>query len=87
MRFEFDDKKSKSNKIKHGIDFIEAQYLWNDPDYIEIPAKTEDEPRSMVIGMIEAKAWAAIITYRNGITRLISVRPANKREVEIYEGK
>ena len=35
MEFEFDDNKSKRNKIKHGIDFIEAQVLWDDPDLIE----------------------------------------------------
>ena len=33
------------NKKKHGIDFIEAQALWDDPDRIEIPAKTIDEER------------------------------------------
>jgi uncharacterized DUF497 family protein len=38
MRFEFDPVKSTANKDKHGIDFVEAQVLWNDPDRIEIPA-------------------------------------------------
>jgi len=36
MKFEFDIKKSKSNKKKHGIDFAEAHVLWNDPNLIEI---------------------------------------------------
>lgn len=31
------------------IDFIEAQKLWDDPDLIEIPARTEDKPRYMII--------------------------------------
>ena len=43
MDFEFDKRKSQINKKKHGIDFIEAQALWDDPDRIEIPAKTIDE--------------------------------------------
>ncbi len=49
MEFEFDENKSASNKVKHGIDFREAQALWSDPDLIEIPAKTSDEPRFLVI--------------------------------------
>jgi len=45
MQFEFDTEKSKRNGEKHGIDFHEAQELWDDPDLIEIPAKTTDEQR------------------------------------------
>lgn len=52
MQFEFDSKKSESNKAKHGIDFYESQALWDDPDLIEIPLKASDEPRFLVIGMI-----------------------------------
>ena len=45
MRFEFDAAKSAANKLKHGIDFVEAQALWADPDRLETPARTVDEPR------------------------------------------
>ena len=86
MEFEFDKKKSESNKIKHGIDFIEAQALWDDPDLIEIPVKTSDEPRFLVIGRISDKCWSGIITYRGEKIRIISVRRARKEEVNIYEG-
>ena len=51
QNFEFDQTKSDSNLSKHGIDFVEAQKLWNDPMLLEIPAKTEDEPRYIVIGL------------------------------------
>jgi uncharacterized DUF497 family protein len=37
--FEFDAAKSESNRTKHGIDFVVAQGLWNDPMLLEIPAK------------------------------------------------
>ena len=50
MDVEYDIDKSLANRQKHGIDFAEAQSLWNDPDYIEIPAKNVDEPRFLVIG-------------------------------------
>lgn len=63
MIFEFDHSKSKINKEKHGIDFIEAQALWEDPDLLEIPAKTTDEQRFLVIGKIAVKYWSGVITY------------------------
>ena len=52
MEFEFDKRKSQINKKKPGIDFIEAQVLWIDPDRIEISAKTLDENRFLIIGKI-----------------------------------
>ena len=85
MEFEFDNRKSQINKKKHGIDFVEAQALWNDPDRIEIPAKTIDEERLLIIGKISDKCWSAIITYRNEKARIISVRRSRKEEIEIYE--
>lgn len=85
MEFEFDPAKSDNNKRKHGIDFYEAQALWNDADFIEIPLKTIDEPRFLVIGRILEKHWSAIITYRSEKVRIISVRRSRKEEVEIYE--
>ncbi len=84
--FEFDPAKSNINKDKHGIDFIEAQALWADPDVVEIPARTVDEPRFLVIGRIDEKYWSGIITYRADNIRLISVRRARDEEVELYEG-
>ena len=83
--FEFDDLKSKSNFQKHGIDFIEAQTLWNDSNLLEIPAKTLDEPRFLIIGLIEKKHWSAVITYRNEKIRLIPVRRSRAEEVTLYE--
>ena len=85
MAFEFDLRKSKANKKKHGIDFVEAQNLWNDPDLIEVPARTTDEPRYLVVGMIEQRHWSGIITYRDDNIRIISIRRARPEEVEVYE--
>jgi len=85
MEFEFDPKKSESNKQKHGIDFYEAQELWDDPDFIEIPVMTSDEPKFLVIGKISGKHWSGVITYRTEKVRIISVRRSRKEEVDIYE--
>ena len=83
--FEFDAAKSGSNRAKHGINFIEAQSLWSDPMLLEIPAKTEDEPRFLAVGQIDGKHWSAVITYRGSRIRLISVRRARTEEVALYE--
>ncbi|MBT1075284.1 BrnT family toxin [Geobacter grbiciae] len=86
MNFEFDPEKSAINKQKHGIDFVEAQILWDDPDLIEIPAKTTDEPRFLIIGIANGKHWSGVITYRGEKVRIISVRRSRSEEVAIYEG-
>ena len=85
MQFEFDHTKSKSNKKKRGIDFVEAYALWDDPSLLEIPAKTTDEQRFLVIGKIAAKHWSGVITYRGENIRIISVRLTRDEEIEIYE--
>jgi uncharacterized DUF497 family protein len=85
MAFEFDSNKSKGNRKKHGIDFHEAQALWTDEDRLEIPAKTLDEPRYLVIGKIKNKYWSAVITYRGENIRIISVRRSRDEEMELYE--
>ena len=83
--FEFDIVKSESNRDKHGIDFEEAQQLWGDTMLLEISAKTEGEPRFLVIGQILDKHWSAVITYRGTSIRLISVRRSRTEEVALYE--
>ena len=85
MNFEFDPSKSSGNKEKHGLDFDEAQALWDDPDLLEVPVKTSDEPRFLVVGKIAGKHWSGIITYRGDVVRIISVRRARKEEIALYE--
>ncbi len=84
MEFEFDAAKSRTNLDKHGIDFVEAQRLWADEDRLEIPARTEDEPRYVLIAAVGQKLWSACFTYRKGRIRLISVRRARKEERALY---
>ena len=85
MIFEFDPDKSAANHEKHGIDFVRAQVLWEDADYVEVPLKTVDEARFMVIGKIEGNVWSGIITYRGESVRIISVRRSRKEEIAVYE--
>jgi len=83
--FEFDEAKSQSNLKKHGIDFVEAQLLWLDSDLLEIPAKTVDESRLLMVGKIGDKHWSAVVTHRSENIRIISVRRSRKEEIDLYE--
>ncbi len=86
MALEFDPRKSATNLAKHGIDFVDAQRLWEDPDLLEIPARTEDEPRWLIIGCIDAKLWSAVVTSRGDAIRIVSVRRSRDDEVALHEG-
>jgi uncharacterized DUF497 family protein len=85
--FEFDEAKSRVNKVKHGVDFFEAQDLWLDGDLLRLPARSDVEPRFLFIGRIGGVCWSAITTFRGESVRLISVRRSHPREVQAYEGE
>lgn len=85
MEFEFDPQKSAANKRKHGIDFVEGQALWDDPERLELPAKTVGEQRYMLIGKIQSRHWAAVFAIRGEKTRIMSVRRARTKETNAYE--
>ncbi len=87
MKFEHNPGKSAENKRKHGIDFEEAQALWADPSLVEIPARTSDEPRWLLIGKIGEKHWSAVVTGRDQSVQRISVRRSRDKEVNIYESE
>lgn len=87
VMFEFDQAKSDANKRKHGIDFSEAQALWRDANQLRVAARTGNEARFVVVGLIGGKHWSAVITYRAEAVRLISVRRSRNAEVRAYEGK
>ena len=85
MIFEFDPKKSSANKQKHGVNFIEAQRLWDDENLLVYPARTVDEKRFIAVGLIDKKHWSAIYTIRGENIRIISVRRSRIEEVNSYE--
>jgi len=85
MEFEFDPQKSAANLAKHGIDFAEAQRLWNDPRLYAAPVLTHDESRTTLTGRIDDLTWTAVVTRRGDNIRIISVRRARRNEVKLYE--
>ena len=54
---------------------------------VEIPARTTDEPRSIVIGQISGKCWSGVITYREQVIRIISVRRSRPDEVQFMKAE
>ncbi|MEZ5572228.1 MAG: BrnT family toxin [Halioglobus sp.] len=87
MDFEYDECESLANLEKHGMDFVDTQALWSDPDLLEIQARTDDEPRYLAIGVIDSKHWSAVFTYCGEIVRVISVRLSRDEEVVLYESQ
>ncbi|SFV51345.1 COGs COG2929 [hydrothermal vent metagenome] len=86
MKFEYDEKKSNINKEKHGIDFVEAQKLWQNEDALIVPANVVDgEIRYALISFYKGKCFVAIYTLRDGLYRIISVRRCRKNEERSYE--
>lgn len=85
MIFEYDPIKSASNRNKHGIDFEEAQAIW-ERDPLILPSRFPDEPRKLAIGQLGKRVYTAIFTERDDKIRLISCRRASKEEIRIYEG-
>jgi uncharacterized protein len=85
MDFEWDPVKSESNWRKHGIDFETAKNLWLDQNRVEIYAPHPVEDRMILIAKHLDKIWTAIYTPRQDAIRIISVRRARQKEVDLYE--
>jgi len=86
FKFEYDENKSLANKKKHGIDFSEAQALWNNEDALVVPASTSgEEPRYALVSRLNRKCFIAIFTLRGEKYRIISVRRCRKKEEDLYE--
>lgn len=85
--FEFDEDKSRANKSKHGIDFVEAQTLWLDDKLYQVRARAGNEERFLMVGRIGHRHWSAVVSYRGQRVRLISVRRSRFEEVVVYESQ
>ena len=83
--FEYDPDKSKTNMDKHGIDFDEAQNLWDDAYKILFPVVLKGESRVLMVARYQGKHWTAIYTMRGEKIRIISVRRSRQKEVQYYE--
>jgi uncharacterized protein len=70
LRFEWDEKKNRSNRRKHGVWFEEAQSAFHDPNsrLFDDPEHSEDEDRFILIGMgLREDLWSSFTAIRNPI--------------------
>jgi uncharacterized DUF497 family protein len=85
MEFEFDEAKRLATVANHGIDFLDADTLFDNPHLVG-PARTvEDEQRWLAVGMIDDVHVTAIFTRRGTAIRLISMRKASDSERKRYQ--
>jgi uncharacterized DUF497 family protein len=90
LRFEWDERKNRSNRTKHGVWFEEAQTAFRDPDarLFHDPEHSEEEDRFILIGLsFAARPLVVVQCYRepDSQIRIISARKAAKKEFEFYE--
>ena len=85
MKFEYDENKSRSNKLKHNVDFEDAKTVWEDEERTEVKTLFPEETRYLNIGKIDNKLYTVVVTYRDDNIRIISTRRARKKEIEIYD--
>lgn len=84
---DFDSEKSEWTVQNRGISFVAARKVWQDVDAIEGPGNSvRGEERWIKVGLIDSKLWTVVFTYRAGLIRVISVRPARKDEKDAYYG-
>ena len=81
--FEFDKMKSLAKEQKHGLNFEEAQALWQRPS-IMLRSQYPEEERWLLIAEYKNVYWAAIFTYREDNIRIISVRKARDNEKKYF---
>lgn len=89
LKFEWDEEKDWSNKLKHGIRFEEAQQIWADESALEFydPDHSDDEERWIRVGVNVVRGILFVVFSEPGVRtiRIISARKANKEERQVYE--
>lgn len=84
VEIEFDPAKDAANVDKHGVSLARTGQL-------EIVAVTENsrpeerERRFRIYGLLEGEAYCAVVTWRDGTARAISLRRANRMERKRHE--
>jgi uncharacterized protein len=82
--FEWDENKRTINLSKHGIDFVDSVYIFQDPDRIEMESVQNEEIRYQTIGTVHHVVLLIVYVYRDGKRRIISARRASKKERDVY---
>lgn len=88
-RYEWDEKKNRANRAKHGITFRVAAAVFLDPNAVARQDREVDgEERWQTIGFAGAILTVAYTSRDEDgdeVTRIISARKATREERRIYE--
>lgn len=86
MQFDWDMEKATANLQKHGISFLAAILVFNDPDLLEMDSTRLEygETRMKAIGKVQGQIITVIYTDRGDVRRIISARKVRKNEREQY---
>ncbi|MFZ0051063.1 MAG: BrnT family toxin [Desulfobaccales bacterium] len=88
MKLEWDEAKRRSNYKKHGLDFRDAEKIFEKPMVTAADNRQEyGEERYISLGMIEDLVVVIVHTARSESTRIISLRKAKLKERQAYEEK
>lgn len=88
LNFEWDEKKARTNAIKHGVGFEDAATVFSDPLSLTIsdPAHSQSEDRFILLGKTHTgKLLVVCHTERGDNVRIISARRVSRRERKNYE--
>lgn len=85
MEIEFDQVKSEKNRLERDLPFdLVATFEWDSAVVWPDSRHEYGETRFCAIGYIGARLYHLAFTTRGESVRVISLRKANKREVNIY---
>ena len=85
---EWDPEKAAANRRKHGVDFGDAVTALSDEMALTTPEDTEEEDRSVTLGMDAlGRLLVVVYTWRGDEVRVISARRATPAERREYEAK
>ena len=89
IKFEWDEENHRNNISKHGVDFEDAKRIFDGFTINKIDDRQDyGEERTISIGLLSGVAVIVVVhTDRNGVCRIISARPANKKERKYYDRK
>ena len=88
LTFEWDANKARANLAKHAVSFQEATTVFGDSVSITIPdpAHSQAESRFIILGRSHSGRILVVVhTERGDNVRIISARPASRRERKQYE--
>ncbi len=85
MKFIWHEPKRQSNLKKHGIDFAEAERVFNGSTFtFEDNRENYGEQRWVTLGLLVMRVVVIVHTETEDEIRIISMREANKNEQRLF---